>query len=267
MIELLLPPSRIIGGSLYQENKRVDFTTKQPVIDQKTGKQAVNFSFGIAVAKGNERSWKETTWGTLIAREAESAWSRLASTPTFAWKISDGDSNVPNKSGNVPCENEGYLGNWIIWFNNGWAPPIFESTTRRQLFDADLVVPGDYVEVYAGVRSNNSAQSPGLFMSPLAVGFLGKGERIETKASIVNVNDIPFGQQRVPMGAKPLIVEDDVPFHPSTPLPPANPAFLDVPVPPTLPKMTAKASGLSYVDMIAKGWTDDLMIQHGYMVR
>jgi hypothetical protein len=68
----------------------------------------------------------------------------------------------------------------------------------------------------------------------------------------------------------PVVAPPPLPAAPVVP----NPAILVPPVPgvPAVPPapparvMTAAAQGASYADLIAKGWTDALLVQHGLML-
>ena len=51
-----------------------------------------------------------------------------------------------------------------------------------------------------------------------------------------------------------------MPPAPPLPVPPPAPAFRQV------RQMTEKAGGATYEAMIAAGWSDELLIQHGMMV-
>lgn len=62
-----------------------------------------------------------------------------------------------------------------------------------------------------------------------------------------------------PEGAPaPVVPQPSSPPAPEVPVPAPAPA-------PTGPIMTAKANGLTYDAFIAKGWSDDQLIEHGYM--
>jgi hypothetical protein len=282
MSDILFPVARMIGGNMYKPQRKLDNFGK-PKLD-KEGKPATAFNFGIAIAKGAEQHWSQTPWGAEILKVGQAAYPKEYSAPAFAWKLTDGDSNVPNKKGNLPCNQEGYPGHWIIWFNQAWCPKLVNADGKIQLTEPDSIVPGYFIQVFGSVKSNAPSPSPGVFLNPIAVALAGYGERIEssgvdTAAVGFGGGALPPGASAVPAGAlvaatlnaaSPFANVAGVSATPALP----NPAFLTIPggvpaLPPALPPahvMTANAAGASYEQMTGIGWTDDLLRAHGMMV-
>ena len=103
---ILFPVGRMIGGSLYVPQKKTDQSGK-PKLDA-TGQQMTAYNFGVAIPKGVEQHWAQTEWGAQIWAVGNAAYPGIAQNPSFAWKIIDGDSQIPNKRNNRPCDQEGY---------------------------------------------------------------------------------------------------------------------------------------------------------------
>jgi hypothetical protein len=61
----------------------------------------------------------------------------------------------------------------------------------------------------------------------------------------------------LPVTPNPAILAPAVPALPQVPVAPAAPAY----------QMTAKAMGATREQMLSAGWTDDLMLAQGMMVR
>lgn len=278
---ILTPVGRLVQGSLYDPNT-TDAENKPLVI--KTGAQAgqprVDFFFALAIPKGPEKHWAETSWGQKIWTVGQAGFPQgQANALTFAWKIKDGDSNIPNRVGKKPCDQEGFPGHWILNFSSSFAPSIVNEDGSAYILDKDFVSLGDYIQVAGSVADNGSLQQPGVFLNHSHVAFVRYGKRI-----IVGVDPktIGFGQNTViPAGASltPLgqgALPQDVrtpmgnalvapPIQTTQIAPPPHTAILTPPSPVPVRVMLPAAAGSTYEQFIAAGWTDQLLIQHGMM--
>jgi hypothetical protein len=267
MPDILFPAGRMVGGSLDKLFPVMDDHTKQQKIG-KDGQPMFDCSFAFAIPKGGETHWSQTPWGKVIYETGAAAHPTSVTSPSFSWKVIDGDSTVVNKAGKRPCDKAGHPGHWVIWFSQGWLPKRVNATGEVELPDG-AIVPGYYIQVFGSVAGNKLVPNgtPGVYLNPIAVALVGEGERIATD---VDTTKIGFGGAALPAGAKPVTAAAPQ-FAAPTPTPthaaPApivpNPAILNVPVP---RQMTAKASGAPYEAFVAQGWTDDMLRQQGYMV-
>lgn len=313
-INITSPVGRIVAGNLYEPNTK-DFDGKPLVIKSgpNAGQPRVSYFFALAIPKGPERHWAETAWGSQIWAVGHQAFPQAAQRPDFAWKIEDGDSQIPNKRNRKPCENEGWPGHWILKLSGGFAPKIYrqEGTGFVQVLDKDYVKPGYFVEVAFNVDSNGQQNNPGVYLNHSMVCFRAYGQEIIFGP---NVEEAGFGKAAIPAGASMTPPPSTVPLPAvpaaaplpqfagpaATPPPPSappaavlpNPQFFQVPPPapgngagsptatvippppapaspssPAAPqyRMTAKAAGTTREAFLAGGWTDALLIQHGYM--
>ncbi len=288
------PVGRLVMGSLYKA-QTTDAEGHPLVI--KTGVNAgqpkVIFFFAVAIPKGSEQHWNQTTWGGMIYATGKEAFPQAHLSPTFAWKILDGDSNIPNRRGTIPSSREGYPGNWVISFNSGFAPKIYNKDGSAAIVEPDAVKLGYFVQVNADVSGNGSQQQPGAFINHNMVAFSAYGEEIYIGADATAVG---FGQGPLPPGAMDTPVAGFAPVAPGVPVapfppgvpvapfapgvpvapvaagvpvapvappPPPNPAILKIP---QKRVMTDLADGYTYEALIAAGWTDDLLRQHGIML-
>lgn len=281
MPNILFPASRMIGGNLDKLNPRTE-SNGAPKLG-KDGKPEMQCSIGIAIPKGPEQHWNQTSWGQIIYQTGAAAHPNLVASPSFSWKITDGDSQLPNKKGKRPCDQSGYPGHWVLWFSQGWLPERCNADGSIELPEGSIV-PGYYVQVYGSVEGNKLVPNgtPGVYLNPIAVALIGEGDKI---ASNVDTTSVGFGAAPLPAGARP--VQAAVPaFQPAVPpvvgtpyaapaaTPPApvappNPAILTVPAAPAVPvgpQMTAKAAGATYESFIGAGWTDAMLREHGYVV-
>lgn len=293
------PVGRIVMGSLYAPNT-TDADGKPLVV--KTGANAgqprVNYFFALAIKKGAEPHWAHTPWGQIIWNIGNAAFPNVAQSPAFAWKIEDGDSQIPNTKGRKPCENEGWPGHWVLKFSGGFAPKVYqqEGSGYVQVTQPDFCKPGYFVEVAFSVEGNGSAQRPGLYLNHSMVCFRAYGQEITFGPDVASAG---FGQSALPSGASatpmagtiplpgapaavpgaPAAVPGAVPLPlapagsapmPSAPAPAApaptpvipNPNFAQIPV----HQMTALANGIPYQAYIDKGWTDAMLVQNGLML-
>ena len=299
MTDVLFPVGRMIGGSVYKAQPELDNLKKPKLNADGTPKTA--FNFGVAIPKQGEQHWSQTPWGAQVFGVGAAAHPQHHHSPSYAWKIVDGDSTTPNKAGRIPSEQEGYKGHWIIWFKQSWAPKLCVADGKLPngqpnivpLIEADQVIPGYYVQVLASAVGNGASASPGVYLNPTALCRIGFGERLVTAS--VDVTSVGFGGAPLPAGASATPIGVSAFPQPSNAAPaypmtagvaptyaptyappvaavPPNPAFLKVPpvpaappAPPSGPVMTAKAGGATYAQMVAAGWNDAQLREHGYV--
>lgn len=280
MLDILFPAGRMIGGSLDKLNPRTD-NNGQPKLG-KDGKPEMQCNIGVAIPKGAEKHWSETAWGAEILKIGAEAHPKVYQSPSFSWKITDGDSTIQNKNGKRPCDQAGYPGNWVLWFSQGWLPKRCNADGSIELPEGSIV-PGFYVQVFGGVAGNKPVPNgtPGVYLNPIAVALVGEGDRIATD---VDTKAIGFGAVALPSGARPVqpavpgFAQAAAPAPAPAPAAPVAvapaPAFLQPapsapvappPAAPAGPRMTAKAGQFTYEQMIAAGWTDDTLRANGYM--
>ena len=217
MTDILLPPGRLVGGSLYKPN-----TTNYeggPLTD-KHGNPRSSFDFSVAIPKNGERHWAETPWGAPIWAEGNQAFPGVANQmPAFSWKISDGDSTIPNKKNNKPCDREGWPGHWVVHFSSSFNPLIVDDK-KQVIAQEDAVKPGYFVEVAGSVTSNKNHQNPGVYINHDVVCFRAYGEVIQLGGR-QDASAIAFGQAALPPGAQSTPTASSTPIGGHMP-PPAQ---------------------------------------------
>lgn len=200
--ELQTPVGRLVQGSLY-EPSTTDAENKPLVV--KTGPNAgqprVSFFFAVAIPKGGEQHWSQTGWGQKILAVGQSCFPQAFQSPAFAWKVTDGDSTIPDKKGRTPASREGFPGCWVLRFSGGFAPKVHQFIAAGNvplMPEKDAVKLGDYVEVLGNVDGNDSANQPGLYLNHSLVCFRGYGPRITVGP---DANSVGFGAAPLPPGA------------------------------------------------------------------
>ena len=297
---IVLPVGRLVQGSLYQGSSTN--TQGQPLFFKsgpKAGQPRTDYFFAVAIPKGGEQDWRQTPWGATIASIGQTAWpAGQFNNPNFSWKVINGDDSTPDQNGTPWSSKAGFPGHWVVRCSGGYAPTVvkLENGDVKHWTQEGAVNLGDYIQVQISVGSNENTQKPGLYINHHAACFIGYGERIEYKPDLSQVGfgtgPMPAGIMATPpaangFGATPApmpqaaapmpqaaapMPQAAAPMPQGGMTPPPQPAVLSptppAPVAPAAPvkQMTEKAAGLSYDHMVAAGWTDELLVQHGYMV-
>lgn len=301
-INLTTPVGRIVQGEMWKPKPVTDSKTNQPKFNS-TGQPLIEHFFALAIPKQpGHTHWAQTEWGQKIWAEGNRAHPNFAPHPAFSWKIEDGDSQVPNKKNKKNCDRVGFPGNWILKMRSGFPPKGYNADGTAAL-PVESFKCGYFAQVNINV-TGNTGDSPGVYLNPIMVALAGYGEEIVSgpdvsEAGFGKGTQLPPGASTTPVGgfapaapgapayptpsapAAPVYGQPGgapaAPYPPtgvpaanpsSPPMAPPNPAFLGVPPPaPPAPvrTMTAKANGASYEQLIAAGWNDALLIQHGMM--
>ena len=240
-VNITSPVGRIVMGSLYDPST-TDAEGKPLVV--KTGPNAgqprVNYFFALAIPKGAEPHWAHTPWGQQIWNVGNQAFPNAAQSPAFAWKIEDGDSQIPNKKGRKPCENEGWRGHWILKFSGGFAPKVYqqEGAGYVQVMQKDFCKPGYFVEVAFSVDGNGSQSQPGVYINHSMVCFRAYGPEISFGPDVASAG---FGQSALPAGASMTPPAGAIPMPQAPAAAPALPGapvgYAPPPVPVGVPQM------------------------------
>jgi len=244
-VNITSPVGRIVMGSLYDPST-TDAEGKPLVV--KTGPNAgqprVNYFFALAIPKGAEPHWAHTPWGQQIWNVGNQAFPNAAQSPAFAWKIEDGDSQIPNKKGRKPCDNEGWRGHWILKFSGGFAPKVYqqEGAGYVQVMQKDFCKPGYFVEVAFSVEGNGSQSQPGVYINHSMVCFRAYGPEISFGPDVASAG---FGAAPLPAGASMTPPAGAIPM-PQAPaaapaLPGAPAGYAPPPVPAGVPQIPGAA--------------------------
>ena len=239
---ILTPVGRLVSGSA-SEPQKTDAEGRPLVI--KTGPNAgqprVDYYLGVAIPK-NDPGWPAfqkllvdqacldfpqyaqqfagKDLGQILAGQAARTISE------FAFKIVDGDSQQPNKNGKIPCQKEGYPGNWIVGLSSGFAPTCY-GDSGATLIDATTIKRGHFVRVYGSVRGNGSQSQPGIYINHNMVELVAYGEELQSGPDGAEIfGGVPTGPLPPGASATPL----------ASPIPLANPV-----APPVTPPVTPPA--------------------------
>lgn len=259
------PIGRFVWGSMHEpQTKDADGNPLVIKNGPDAGKPTQRYSFGIAVKKSPGQThwaqepadWKTNPelarlgeyWGAAIWAVGHAAFPNgQAQRPDFSWKVTDGDSTIPNKKGMKPCDREGYAGHWVIAFSSSFAPRCVNNTGTGPA-EAKEIKPGHYIQVMGTVDSNESTQNPGVYVNHTYVAHSGFGKEIITGPDPSQVGfgggPRPEGMSEMPVGgafappaapsAAPAPAAAPAPL-PAAPRPTAAPAPTSAPAPAPAP--------------------------------
>jgi len=182
--EFMTPVGRMVQGHPMELRPVLDKQGVQKI--NKLGDPQVQAFVALAIPKGGETDWKQTEWGQQILAAGQAGWpGGEHGAPTFAWKITDGDSRVPNKKGKLPCNNEGFPGHWVINAQNGFAPDCFANGIyTTQVMRKETFKAGDYIRLVLDVKANGSVDSPGVYVNMRGCELVRAGAPIVSASSI-----------------------------------------------------------------------------------
>lgn len=242
-VQVLLPIGRLVGGDCYKPRDK-DASGRPLTIKNgpDAGKSRVDYGLAIAIKK-ETAAWWETPWGLQIYQNAQASNPNVVALAVaeiqagrdpgkfFAFKITDGDSQIPNGKGRKPCDQEGYPGHWVLWLGSSYAPRIVTADGSKPIIEPGAVKRGHFVQAYITVKGNDSADSPGVYLNHGYVAYSGYGPEI---TSGPDPTQLGFGGP-LPAGASAVPVSVMTP--PATPG--AAPAPVGLPPPPGMPAPAA----------------------------
>lgn len=204
--------------------------------------------------------------------------------PKFANKIVDGDGF--DEKGQPNSAKDGWAGCWIIKSVTMFAPKIYEWTAsgwQETIHTGRKIKCGDYITVSGDCTSNESDQTPGMYMNMDTVSFEQEG------VAIIGANNVDPNEALGSRGAPPPAAQQQgnaqnpagagaashgAPAHGTQgfTIAPGYSGYRDPnagagapPPPPSGPQMTAAAQ-YTYEQYIASGWTDATLRANGLMV-
>jgi hypothetical protein len=275
MSDLITPVGRLVSGHPMEVHPSLD-NNGQPKFFKDGVTPLTNGSIGIAIAKNGSTDWKTTEWGQPIVAAATAAWPNgQHGSPQFAWKVTDGDSTVPNKKGNKPCDREGYPGHWILFTGGCFATPTYHAgryQPHEVIQNKDEIKRGDYIRLCFNVSSNGSTTSPGMYVNAVMVELTRAGIAIISasapdasaafggSAGVMPTNAMVDTAVHAPAQAPtPPPAHDLANPAASAPPPPPAPAASAPPPPPPAPAvepmLVFNGTSQTNAQWLAGGWT------------
>lgn len=234
------PVARVVGGSLYKP-RTTDIEGKPLVYRHgpNINQPKVDFFVALAIPKGAETQWYETAWGQIMLQVAAASQPNAYQRPDFAFKVEDGDSQIPKGKNNLKnCDREGYARHWILKTGGSYAPKTYalnSSNGTDQVTTPDFIKPGYYVQAVLTVDTNASDLKPGIKLYHSTFCLRAVHHEITWGP---DVSEAGYGQAPLPAGVSTVPPAMTVPMPAGTP---GAPAVLTLPSVPAaaLPSITA----------------------------
>lgn len=258
---------RFVGGSVTQGQA---VTSNGQPVKNADGSPVLDYSFGMAIKKTPGVDWRNEPWGAQMVAVAVRDFPQGQSlAPTFSWKVTDGDSQVPNKKGKKPADNANYNGSWVLWFSSRFPVKTVNADGSAPI-PSETIKPGHFIQVLGSVKGN-TGDSPGIYLNHDFVAHAGWGPEITFQQ---DASQVGFGGAALPPEGSVTPQGGLAPPTPVTAAPiPTVPhtAPLDVP-PPAGPRYVLGAAAIekgakTVEDVLAwPGWSLDIALQHSYVI-
>ena len=247
---------RLVGGHPMVMSAVKDDKTNLPKLQKDNVTVRTSAYIGVAVPKGSEPDFKLTEFGKVFLAEAQIGWKNGQwQHPTFAWKVTDGDSTIPNKKGKIPNQREGYAGHWVIHCSTEIPVKCYhvgKYDPTQQIQNKDEIKTGDYCRVLLTVKPNDSDQSPGLYVNPTLFELSRAGQQIVTGDGPDAATAFGGSAPVLPANGAYDTAVAPPPVAPGVPPPVPGPA---VP-PPVEPKYLVNGVEYTLSALKAANWTD-----------
>jgi hypothetical protein len=281
--DILTPVGRIVAGDVFKANT-TDAQGRPLTIKSgpNAGQPRTEYYFALAIPKTDPSYDAEVMQKLQAAAKAGFPTMFDANgqcvRPDFAWKVVDGDSNIPNQNNTIPSSKEGYPGHWVLSFKGGFAPKVYSKGGESVITDPEQVKRGYYVRVYGSVAANGDMQKPGVYLNPNMVELVGYGDEINSGPDGAAVfggapaANLPAGASATPLAGTPMATPSNMPAAPAAPAAAPMPSnvqpaqdFLNPPAAPVAPTSPAPAAPKTYnvggqeytaEQLKAGGWTD-----------
>lgn len=288
-LRITSPVGRLVQGDLDTPQDK-DAAGAPRVV--KTGPNAgqPNPQYFIAVAFAKTDPAWPAFYSQLVAKAAEDFPNLFPQGPTgpcihpqFAMKVVDGDG--VDTSGKSNASKEGFAGHWVVRFASSYPPRLFHAgkyAAHEQIQEKGAIKRGYFVRVNGTVEGNANAQRPGIYVNLDMVELSAYGPEIVSGPDAAEAFGaapaaLPIGATAAPVTPLPVAAATPLPVTPyagymdpnavAGAVAPPPPAVIAPPSPIASPirAMLPAANGATYEAMIAAGWTDATLRQHGMM--
>lgn len=177
--QLSFSKGRIVWGA---PSKTKDKDKAGKPLTTKSGEPRIKCDFGVAIPKNGTTVFWQTTWGAEMYQLGLAAFPHLFDPASKAllpgrkmsWKVTDGDSQIPNENGRKPCEQEGYPGCWVIAFGSSYVPRCVRFDNGAWVdIDPAQIKTGHEVEIAGSIDSNGDSSKPGIYVNHGLVAHAG----------------------------------------------------------------------------------------------
>jgi hypothetical protein len=200
----IIVQGRIVWGGVKAQTKKV-YGTQTVQLDPKTGKEVIEYAFGLAIPKINAQSNQheqenfQKFWNAVHHEAAKVGFQQGAQ--NFHWKFDDGDGRKQDGS-EYPTHSKGH---YVIACKTRLPLKLmaWEGSEIKQITE-DGIKCGDYVQVSLNINAHGNPNA-GLYINPSYVARFAYGEAIintpDPKTVFGNAPPpMPFGGSATPMG-------------------------------------------------------------------
>lgn len=207
--EILIEGRVVCGHPMTRrpvKKKQLGATIETPVIGA-DGQPVTEAYLALAIPKGAETDWKQTDWGQEFFSKGSQDWPNGEyGAPTFAWKITDGDSQVPNTKNKKPVDREGWAGHWVVHCSTQLAIRCYhvgKYDPTQQIQVEGEIKTGDYARVLVSVKGNGPvSQSPGIYVNPIMFELSRAGAAIISSGGPAALDIFGGTQPNIPANAQ-----------------------------------------------------------------
>lgn len=177
--EVTFDKGRVVWGA---PGKTKDKDKAGKPLTTKDGSPRIKCDFGVAIPKAGTTVFWQTKWGAELYQVALAAFPHLFDPVTkallpgrkFSFKVTDGDSLIPNENGRVPAQQEGYPGCWVVAFGSSFIPRCVRWQTGAFVdIPPAEIKTGHEVQVAGSIDSNSDTAKPGVYVNHGLVAHAG----------------------------------------------------------------------------------------------
>jgi hypothetical protein len=286
--QFISPVGRLVQGSMTLHPK-TDMKGK-PVLNN-DGSPVEECFLALAIAKTDPNL---AAFYALFDAEARASFPHLypnggnCVNPKFAMKVQDGDGVDSN--GQSVAGKEGFAGHYIFKMSSRYPPRCFhygKYDPSQQIQNPDEIIKKGYFIRVSGTLNGNGVKPtereavPGLYVSANLVELVQMGQEIVSGpdagavfgAAPIDMSKLPAGASATPIlpgggGGLPGLpgTAPTLPGAAPAGLPPAPGAGIGLPPAGPVYEMQASAQGATREFLHTQGWTDEQLVQHGYLI-
>jgi hypothetical protein len=292
LVQFTTPVARLVQGHPLKGATK-DFRTGKPLTDS-NGQPKTSYYIAIAIPKSSPelpalmqklQQVAHRDFPQIVQPNGQSV------RPDFAWKIVDGDSQIPNQNNTKPCDQTGFPGHMIFKFSGTFAPRVYRhlgGSTYEQVgeHELDALKTGDYIRVAGSTKGNDRMDKPGIYLNMDAILIAGQGEAImssvdPTEAFGTDAPALPQGATPIstPATGIPAVGGYTPPMNAMMPpvgapapaydiadgrgavMPPTGGGAVTPPAPPAEPKVNYQGAVHPVSFLKSQGWTDEQIAQ------
>lgn len=179
--QFLTPVGRLVQGDPFE--KQTKNMQGQPLVTSQ-GQPTQRYFVAVAFRKDDPAFGAFYQLLVTVARQSFPQLFDAAGNcthPRFSWKLTDGDSTIPDEGGRAPATKEGFPGHWVVRFQSSFPPKCFYAgryAPQEQIQDRNAIRRGYYVRISGTIEGNANPTKPGLYVNLNMVELSAQGQEI-----------------------------------------------------------------------------------------